>query len=500
MRKIPAAMATQHPDNAFAPYWLENTKFVDTKHEVEECYRSFNDLNCGEYMWDWEGKHVDEAVMEKLLERHGDFFSKTQLGKDVFLTFRIPNFWLEKGYRVARALVNIMSANDLAKDQKLHTPPIFEAILPMTQSGEQLYFLRKNYTTLAKALRMFGEAGPQDLGLIPLFEAPDQMTRPDEIMADYLKRCAADPVLKKRNPEYFRPFIGRSDPALNSGLAPAILKAKITLSRCYSFEQQTGLPVYPIIGVGGLPFRGGLTPQSVASFCKEYEGVRTATVQSSFRYDYPKEEVKKAIGELAKRLTKKAPIFDKKTEKELRALDAMFETFYKKTIETISDDVMTVSKTVPQRRERRLHIGLFGYARKVSGKILPRAIGFTCAMYSLGVPPEFIATGRGLESAKQQGLFETFEQHVELKEKLEQCGGFLNKQNLAVLAQNNAGWKAILKDVAILEDWFDLSFGPKTEEHLAHKNLSTNLRLLIGKGQDVSKEMERMAELRKSVG
>ena len=103
-RRIPATMATQHPDNASPPFWKPDSDgFISAYDEVHECYLSFAELGCEEYMWDWEGKFVDEAVVDRLFSEHFDFFLQRQLGRDVFLTFRLPNIWLERGYRLARA-------------------------------------------------------------------------------------------------------------------------------------------------------------------------------------------------------------------------------------------------------------------------------------------------------------------------------------------------------------------------------------------------------------
>jgi len=59
-------MATQHPDHANVPYWKKNGEaFINTQEEIEECISAFRDLHCQEYMWDWEGKYVDEAAVDK---------------------------------------------------------------------------------------------------------------------------------------------------------------------------------------------------------------------------------------------------------------------------------------------------------------------------------------------------------------------------------------------------------------------------------------------------
>src|SRR5688572_246088 len=101
-RKIPATMVSQHPDHASVPYWKSvkgeggrvkgnDVAFISTAEETHELFLSFSDLGVSEYKWDWEGKLVDESVMERLLSEHYDFFKDNPIGQEKFLTFRLPN-------------------------------------------------------------------------------------------------------------------------------------------------------------------------------------------------------------------------------------------------------------------------------------------------------------------------------------------------------------------------------------------------------------------------
>ncbi len=66
-RRIPAVMATQHPDNAGPPTWERHGDgFVSVREETAELLWCFRELGATEFMWDWEGKYADEAVVDRL--------------------------------------------------------------------------------------------------------------------------------------------------------------------------------------------------------------------------------------------------------------------------------------------------------------------------------------------------------------------------------------------------------------------------------------------------
>ncbi len=108
-----------------------------------------------------------------------------------------------------------------------------------------------------------------------------------------------------------------------------MLAIKIALSRLQKFSERRELDVYPIIGCGSLPFRGGLTPYNLDQFVDEYSGVKTVTIQSAFRYDFPLPDVQAAIAKLKQLLPQsEARVLDTKTEKSLECLVQVFKQNY----------------------------------------------------------------------------------------------------------------------------------------------------------------------------
>lgn len=500
-RKISATIASQHPDHAHKPYW-HTESFISTRSETEECFRAFSELGIDEYKWDWEGKFVDEGVSERLYCEHFDYFKNQQLGIDKFVTFRLPNPKGETEVRLGRAFMGILSAAILAEKIGLHHPPLFEVILPMTESAEEMIYIQEAFSEMASLkhkLYMFNETSLKEIEMIPLFEDVDTIMNSHKILEKYL-------TLRKEKfntrPQLLRPYIARSDPALNSGLIPTVLATKIALSHYAAFEKKHSIPLFPILGTASLPFRGGLTPYTVEDFANEYRGVRTALIQSAFRYDFKKFHVIKAIKKLKELLPQTIAVsVSSEDERNIREILPVFEKHYRDTIEQIAPTINTLAANLPKRRERVQHTGMFGYSRGVGTVKLPRAIGFTAALYSLGIPPEFIGTGRGLQAIKaKKHLVEKY--YVNMKKDLQQAGKFLNKDVLGLLAKKSPAWKGIAEDISILETYFDCKFTPETEAELAHHKKVQEIYESLQKNdmEKLKTHIEHAAFLRKSLG
>ena len=188
-------------------------------------------------------------------------------------------------------------------------------------------------------------------------------------------------------------------------------------------------------------------------------------------------------------------------EKKLREAIKPFEAQYQGTIEGIASVVNAVAAHLPKRRERVQHIGLFGYSRGIGKVKLPRAIGFTAALYSLGVPPELIGTGRGLHTATKKGYLPVIEKHyLFLKEDLEQAGKYVNKEVLQKLAANSPAFSGILEDVVYIEKYLGKELKPMTEEDKAHHILVDQIFQKLEKKQSLTDLITEAGILRKSLG
>lgn len=500
-RKIPLLMATQHPDNAGAPFW-GNDSFIDEKEEVEEMYHNFFSLPCDEYMWDWEGKFADEAIIEKLIGKYQKQFQKKQIGRDIFITLRIPNIWEEKTFKLARTYMSVISGAELTQSIGLKSPPVFEFILPMTKNADQLIHIQETFRKTAQLHEKIFKSSKFGAGyihIIPLFESIDDLADCMKILTDFI---AQHQKIFKQKPAYLRPFIARSDPALNAGFIPAVLASRMALREIYSVSEKFNIPVYPIIGTGSLPFRGGINPENIKKTLQQYEGVKTITLQSAYRYDYPLQKVKESLKYARKKLKKEHRVsFNDEEFNRLRKINSIFRDTYCQTIEQAADLINEMALYVPRRRTRVQHIGLFGYNRGIGKTKLPRAISFTAAWYSLGIPPEFIATGRCLQKIKKTGLLPLLEKHFfTLRWELQHAGKYLNHENLELLSKKHNWAQDIHEDVKLCSQILKLEFGPHKDHHFIHRNLTSTILFKKSLGLNFDNELVEAAVMRKSLG
>ncbi len=386
-------MSTQHPDNVNLPFFAE-TPDMSGDDEIQEAYYAFSHLACDEQMWDCEGKEIDDFVVRKLLTRYGHFFKNKRLGRDVFLTLRLPNPSIEKEEAkvLVETLESIPRSMDAAKVFYLDpVPPIFEVILPMTTSHEELnriYYYYRRFIVGKQNERIYdgditvsewiGEFLPESIQVIPLFEDMEHMLDAHNIIKRYLE---------DKEISYMRVFLARSDPAMNYGMISAILCNKIALQRLRRFSEASGIKIYPVLGAGSPPMRGNLTPYTVDDVIAEYPEVHTFTVQSAFKYDNPVVDVVSAI----KRLKE----FERRPFRDIdegRCLDIIerAKSGYQMELEPLAPLINDISVYIPRRRMRKLHVGLFGYSRSMGKIRLPRVIGFCASCYSLGLPPEML--------------------------------------------------------------------------------------------------------------
>ena len=436
--RIPKVMSTQHPDNVEMPFFARQSYF-DGDDEIREAYYVFSHLEMDEQMWDFEGKEVDDFVVKKLLSSYPEFFREVRIGEEARITPRIPNPTVEReeAKLLSETLEMIPRSYDYAKEfYGDDTPyPIFEVILPMVTSRKELervYWYYRNLIAGKSRMRLpdgsligewLGEFEPDEIAVIPLFEDITTMLNCHEIVREF-----ADGKFSE-----LRVFLARSDPALNFGFITATLAAKIALLNLKELETD----VYPIIGAGCPPFRGFFDPENLSALY-EYPSVQTFTAQSAFKYDYPFEIVRNAIETIKER--------DRNKPHDIEIEPEIINTLsreYQKKIPAVADFVNEISKFIPRRRMRKLHIGLFGYSRGEKVK-LPRAISFCCSLYSVGFPPEIIGF-----SAIDDKVYEVICEAIPSFEmQMEFAIRFFNRKSLKLIPLED--------DVGTLEHYFTM--------------------------------------------
>ncbi len=468
---IPRVMSTQHPDNANIPFFSFGPQ-LGGEEEVREAYYVYNTLGCDEQMWDHEGKEVDAHVVPKLLSQQSAFFRKKKLGKNVFLTLRVPNPARERSS--AKGLLEILESIprsfDVARQfYRQDLAPIFEVILPMTTNSAELNRIWNYYRDFVAGKsdrpvlpgditfkEWIGDFAPKTINVIPLIEDKPSLIAADRIVEDYIAG---------KDIPYQRVFLARSDPAMTYGSTSAVLLIKLALHKLHQLEQRRGIPIYPIVGLGSAPFRGNFKPTNAKSRLNGYPSVQTFTVQSAFKFDYPEELVKKAISAIRK-ARRRGPVPIENEEAYLALVEKISNTFARQ-VEKLNWHINAMAKFVPPRRKRKLHTGLFGYTRAVAGKRLPRAISFCSSLYSWGLPPELL----GLAEVKPAEIKSIMEHYPNFMTDLSEAMAHYDPQCLSMLPPRVAD--DIQRTVRLLK----LDVKPD----LIHQSLTRAMRSLLAK-------------------
>jgi phosphoenolpyruvate carboxylase len=522
LRKIPATMSTQHPDDVNLPVWVKE-ETIEGDDEVHEAYYVYRELGCEEQMWDWEGKDVDPNIVRKLLSQYTDFFKEEIIGQDIFLTYRVPNPSIKGAERkvLIEALESIPRCFDIAQTffGGKAVPPIFEVILPMTTTSIELLRVLSCYQKIIVGKEdmplhdieditiggWIGEFEPKKIEMIPLVENKESLSHIDRILKGYIKYV---------RPNYLRVFLARSDPALNYGLFPAVLLNKLALSKISRTSKETGVQMFPIVGTGSLPFRGHLMPDNIEGYLNEYAGVTTVTVQSALKYDFS-EEIARSIVDKLNRDLKHGQISEMTQNQEKlieRIIDALKDQ-YQSRVESLSHIINYIAKFIPRRRARKLHIGLFGYGREVGKVSLPRAISFTASLYSLGIPPELLGASAFLNLKEKDWNLLT-EVYKNWKEDLSFAAGFLCWSNLNYLMGEKEVLEnvtnifhlgfvlpEILKDLEVIEENFNIRLGPRDLDRRKHENIVNNILIAIARNSpEMKRYIEEAAKIRHSLG
>ncbi|MBW2968141.1 phosphoenolpyruvate carboxylase, partial [Candidatus Woesearchaeota archaeon] len=382
---------------------------------------------------------------------------------------------------LGKLFMTILSSNDVAEKNGMHTPPIYEVLYPAGSLGGMLRFTKLYNESAAIATKEFRkECNPKTVSLMPVHVFSDKGNW-YATLHDYFRHYSNSFRLKV---DSFRPVIPRADIADRKGFVASVLATKRALSSYGTFSAITGVKAEPVVDAGPLMFRGGLAPSRVREFIKTYPGARTVTIRPSFRFDNDVEDAKSAISTLNRVLPdNKAEPFTKEELKTARQIEDIFARNYSCSVIKLNS------------------LEVFPEELRVLDKSMHSSLRRSFALYSLGIPPEMIGTGRAIVDCIQQGLVKDLEHfYPNIKTDLVKAGALLNRENLGFLCKLQAEWQNIQKDVKLVEDYTDSVLGPDSTDAFLHRNHTSNVFHLWSAGKDFSKDIMAAAKARRCMG
>ncbi|HDP70542.1 MAG TPA: phosphoenolpyruvate carboxylase [Actinobacteria bacterium] len=496
--KTPTSMMTQHPDAS---------TYISIQEEPKEAIFSLtpapDGLGLEEAMVDFEGKLTPYQQTSQIVL--GLIGKGILPGKEVFVTPRIPSGVEEGVFRQLMALMSVVESNYHAWKQS-NIYAIKEIILPMCRGSEEILAVRERVIDVIElAHKEFGLSKDRNLiKVIPLIETIPQILDVYTIFKDYLNGCRE----KGLKTERLRFMLGLSDLALTYGMVAAALSNKIAIADGYRLQKELGVEMAPILGGGTLPFRGYFTLENIDNVMEDYRGVRTLTIQSAMRYDHGYDKTRKLAEILKERLPSSRPLdFDDDFRSTLINIIGIFVKHYLTCFYDVSDVVCRISDLIPGQRDRLARKSDVGYARdfphpleladlltdktladevrksyKKGGGELPRAISYTAALYSIGLPPEIIGVGRGLnEVEKRYGkkiLNQFLECYVGLKSSLAFACRFVHLANAAEFLPPQV-ISLVEDDLRLIEKYLGIKWYEKTKQDKFYDTILETMKPML---------------------
>ncbi|ABL87432.1 Phosphoenolpyruvate carboxylase [Pyrobaculum islandicum DSM 4184] len=381
---IPRLMCTQHPDA---------TVKVTANEEVDEALVAYTAYGCDEVMIDYEGKTTPYSQPKDITVKA--YEAGLPLGEKFFLTPRMPNPRLEEFERSMLTLEAAILANYFSV-KLMGRQAIRWIVLPMVTDIETLGLVYR--MLLHKTEAYIKETGVklEPPELIPLIEDAIAQLKADELISGLLKQMA-------QQPQYIRLFLGKSDSAVRHGHLASALAIVATLSKMRSVEKSLGIKIYPILGMGSPPFRGGINNPSLSHLeTIQYVGYYTVTVQSAVRYDTSYDEYIKVRETILNACCLPSREINLP---ELEEIITKASSTYKSVVVKFADRIVQMARLIPGTRDR---ISWTVYGRNITAEDrvvnMPRAIVYTSAWYAMGLPPTFLDAPTVVELAKSDKL------------------------------------------------------------------------------------------------